>query len=136
MDGIEARIRESFAKQTMMATFGAEVVSVAPGEVVLRAPIMDLAKQQMGFAHAALSFALGDTAAGYAALTTLPEGQEVVTAEIKINLLSPATGDWLVATGRVVKPGKRLAVVSALVEAVTGDSRKDVALLQGSMMPI
>ncbi|GGE33927.1 thioesterase [Primorskyibacter flagellatus] len=136
MDGIEARIRESFAKQTMMATFGAEVVSVAPGEVVLRAPIMDLAKQQMGFAHAALSFALGDTAAGYAALTTLPEGQEVVTAEIKINLLSPATGDWLVATGRVVKPGKRLAVVSAVVEAVTGDSRKDVALLQGSMMPI
>jgi uncharacterized protein (TIGR00369 family) len=136
MDGIEARIRESFAKQTMMTTFGAEVVSVAPGEVVLRAPILDLAKQQMGFAHAALSFALGDTAAGYAALTTLPEGQEVVTAEIKINLLSPATGDWLVATGRVVKPGKRLAVVSAVVEAVTADSRKDVALLQGSMMPI
>jgi uncharacterized protein (TIGR00369 family) len=133
---IEQRIRESFAKQKMMATFGAEVVSVVEGEVVLRAPILELATQQMGFAHAALSFALGDTAAGYAALTTLPEGQEVVTAEIKINLLSPATGEFLEARGRVVKPGRRLVVVSAVVEAVSGATRKEVALLQGSMMPI
>jgi len=133
---IEQRIRESFAKQKMMATFGADVVSVAEGEVVLRAPILELATQQMGFAHAALSFALGDTAAGYAALTTLPEGQEVVTAEIKINLLSPATGEYLEARGRVVKPGRRLVVVSAVVEAVSGATRKEVALLQGSMMPI
>lgn len=133
---IEQRIRESFAKQKMMATFGADVVSVAEGKVVLRAPILELATQQMGFAHAALSFALGDTAAGYAALTTLPEGQEVVTAEIKINLLSPATGEFLEARGRVVKPGRRLVVVSAVVEAVSGATRKEVALLQGSMMPI
>ncbi len=133
---IEQRIRESFAKQKMMATFGADVVSVAEGEVVLRAPILELATQQMGFAHAALSFALGDTAAGYAALTTLPEGQEVVTAEIKINLLSPATGEFVEARGRVVKPGRRLVVVSAVVEAVSGATRKEVALLQGSMMPI
>jgi uncharacterized protein (TIGR00369 family) len=133
---IEQRIRESFAKQKMMATFGADVVSVAEGEVVLRAPILELATQQMGFAHAALSFALGDTAAGYAALTTLPEGQEVVTAEIKINLLSPATGEFLEARGRVVKPGRRLVVVSAVVEAVSGATRKEVALMQGSMMPI
>ena len=132
----EQRIRESFAKQSMMATFGAEVVSVTKGEVVLRAPILPGSRQQMGFAHAALSFALGDTAAGYAALTTLPEGQEVVTAEIKINLLSPAQGDYLIATGRVVKPGRRLVVVTAEVQAVTGDERKDVAVLQGSMMPI
>lgn len=133
---IETRIRDSFAQQSMMRTFGAEIVSIDKGVVVLKAPILPGSRQQMGFAHAALTFAIGDTAAGYAALSTMPEGQEVVTAEIKINLLSPATGDYLVATGRVVKPGKRLVVVSAEVQAVTGDAARDVAILQGSMMPI
>lgn len=136
MDSIEARIRDGFAKQSMMQTFGAEVLSVREGEVQLKAPILPLARQHLGHAHAALSFALGDTAAGFAALTMMPEGAEVVTAEIKINLLAPGMGDYLVATGRVVKPGRRLVVVTSTVTAFTGDSERDVAILQGSMMAV
>ena len=116
----EARIRESFAKQAMMMTLGAELEAITTGEVSIRAPILPIARQHTGHAHAALSFAIGDTAAGYAALTVMPEGSEVVTAEIKINLLAPADGDYLLATGRVVKPGRRLVVVTSTVTAVTG----------------
>lgn len=136
MTGIEARIRESFGKQPMMETLGASVVAVSDGEVQLRAPILPLALQHTGQAHAALSFALGDTAAGFAALTVMPEGAEVVTAEIKINLLAPGAGDYLIATGRVIKPGRRLVVVSAVVTAYDGDTARDVAVLQGSMMAV
>ena len=132
----EARIRDSFAKQAMMMTLGAELEAITTGEVSIRAPILPIARQHTGHAHAALSFAIGDTAAGYAALTVMPEGSEVVTAEIKINLLAPADGDYLLATGRVVKPGRRLIVVTSTVTAVTGTQRRDVAILQGTMMAL
>lgn len=93
-------------------------------------------RQQQGHGHAALTFALGDTAAGYAALSVMPEGAEVLTAEIKINLLAPAQGDRLVAEGRVIKPGRRLVVVQADVFAETADARRQIALLTGTMVPV
>lgn len=130
------RIKDSFAKQSMMATFGAQVDEVTQGGVVLSAPILDSALQQQGAAHAALTFALGDTAAGYAALSVLPEDQEVMTAEIKINLLAPGRGQRLRAVGQVVKPGRRLIVVKADVYALDGDAETHVAILQGTMVPV
>ena len=83
-----------------------------------------------------MTFSLGDSAAGYAALTMLPMDNEVVTAEIKINLLAPAKGDLLIATGRVVKPGKRLCVVTSEVHAVENGASKLIAVLQGTMVPV
>ena len=100
------------------------------------APIRDLARQQHGFGHAGLTFALGDTAAGYAALTLMPPGAEVLTVEMKINLIAPAAGERLIATGRVVRAGRRLTVVTAEVEAEAGGRRRTIALLQGTMLPV
>ncbi|WP_139792921.1 PaaI family thioesterase [Pseudophaeobacter leonis] len=130
------RIRKSFGRQSMMETLGASLRSVSAGEVVIEAPILPGSRQQQGFAHAALTFALGDSAAGYSALTLLPEDQDVMTAEIKVNLLAPGAGDLLRATGRGIKPGRRLVVVSAEVHAVTGAEEKLIAVLQGTMMPV
>ena len=131
-----ARIYTSFAAQSMMTTFGATLCEVAEGHIVITAPILPLALQQQGFGHAGLTFSIGDSAAGYAALTMLPLDREVVTAEIKINLLAPARGDLLIATGRVIKPGKRLCVVSAEVHAETGGIRTLIAVMQGTMVPV
>ncbi|MDW3222596.1 MAG: PaaI family thioesterase [Paracoccaceae bacterium] len=137
MDDIDRqRIAESFAAQNMMHTFGAELSSVEPEQVVITAPILTCALQQQGLGHAALTFSIGDSAAGYAALTTLPLDREVVTAEIKINLLAPAKGELLRATGRVVKPGKRLIVVTSEVHAIQEGSETLIAVLQGTMVPV
>lgn len=136
MNDIEARLRRSFDSQSMMRTLGARLVSAEPGLVCIEAPILESSRQQHGYGHAALPFAIGDSAAGYAALSVMAEGDEVVTAEIKINMLAPARGDMLVATGRVVKPGRRLVVVTAEVAAVTGNETRQIALLQGTMVPI
>ncbi|WP_116132404.1 PaaI family thioesterase [Tropicimonas sp. IMCC34043] len=129
------RIRDSFAAQSLMQTFGASLTRIAPGLVEIEAPILPCARQQHGYGHAGLTFALGDTAAGYAALSLMPPEAEVLSVELKINLLAPAIGERLVATGRVVKPGRRLVVVSAEVEAIRDGSRKLIALLQGTMIP-
>ena len=130
------RIHTSFAAQSMMATFGAEMAQVAAGLVRITAPIMPGAKQQQGFGHAGLTFSIGDSAAGYAALTLLPLDMEVVTSEIKINLLAPARGDRLIATGRVIKPGKRLCVVTSEVHAEADGKQTLIAILQGTMVPV
>ena len=133
----EARIRRSFAAQSMMATLGAELEEVAAGHVRIGAPILPGARQQQGWGHAGLTFSLGDSAAGYAALTLLPLDREVVTAEIKINLMAPARGARLIATGEVIKPGRRLCVVSARVHALDEAGGETlIALLQGTMVPV
>ena len=135
-DQIERRVRESFAKQTMMQTLGAEIIEVQSGLVKVGAPVLAGAMQQQGFGHAGLTFSIGDSAAGYAALSMLPPEVDVVTSEIKINLLAPARGDRLIATGRVVKPGRRLCVVTAEVHAETDGATKLIAILQGTIVPV
>jgi uncharacterized protein (TIGR00369 family) len=133
---LDRRIRDSFNRQSMMTTIGAQLLGVSPGHCLLRAPIGPHVLQQHGAAHAALAFALGDSAAGYAALTTMPQGAEVLTVEMKINLLAPAVGEALEAEGRVIRAGRRLTIVTAEVFALTGSHRKPVALLQGTMIPV
>ena len=130
------RIADSFARQTMMQTFGAKLGDVRPGEVAISAPILPGMRQQQGFGHAALTFAIGDTAAGHAALSLMEPDQVVLTAVVKINLLAPARGDLLVATGRVIKPGRRLVVVSAEVVSRSDGTDTLIAILQGTMVPV
>ncbi|WP_461405165.1 PaaI family thioesterase [Falsiruegeria mediterranea] len=120
----------------MMTTLNAQLDGIEKGRVEISAPIVPEFAQQQGHAHAALSFALGDTAAGYAALTCAPPDHEVVTAEIKINMLAPGRGDRLKAIGRVLKPGRRLIVVAADIYAISDGAETHVAALQGTIVPV
>ena len=130
-------IEDNFNRQGMMHTLGARVEHVGEGEVTLSAPITADVSQQQGFAHAGLTFALGDSASGYAALTLMPEGSDVLTVEMKINLIAPATGIRLWAHGEVLKSGRTLSVTRARIEAEAEDGgRRDVALLQGTMIAV
>lgn len=132
----QSRIRASFASQSMMQSFGAELAEVKEGACTIVAPILDGNKQQHGFGHAALTFGLGDTAAGYAALSMMDLCDEVLTSEIKINLIAPAAGDKLEAEGKVIRAGKRLITVEAKVWAVTEGARTQIAAMLGTMVPV
>jgi len=136
MNDLESRIRTSFDRQSMMRTLGARLAAIEPGRIAITAPILPTSLQQHGAGHAGLAFSIGDSAAGYAALTLMPEDTEVMTVEMKINLMSPATGDRLVAEGRVIRPGRRILVVAADVWAEAEGTRKHVAMLQGTMIPV
>ena len=130
------RVTQSFKSQSMMKTLEARIHKVEKGKVTLEAPLLPSTLQQQGYVHAGLTFSIGDSAAGYAALTLLPEDQEVMTAEIKINLLAPADGELLRAEGRVVKRGKRLVVVTSEIHALKDGKKKLIAIMQGTMIPV
>ena len=130
-------IEANFYRQGMMRTLGARIETLEDGRVTLSAPITPEVGQQAGYAHAGLAFTLGDSASGYAALTRMPEGADVLTVEMKINLIAPAQGVRLWAHGEVLKSGRTLSVTRARIEAEAEDgSRRDVALLQGTMIAV
>ena len=123
----EKRVRDSFARQPFMDHLGAELVHVAPGEVdIALAFRLDLT-QQHRFFHAGATTSIADSAAGYAAFSLFAADTEVLTTELKMNLLSPATGERLVAAGRVIKPGRTLTVCRADVHAYDGETKSHVA---------
>ncbi len=130
------RVTRSFARQGIMATLGATLERVAPGEVEIALPVGPAVSQQHGFAHAGAVATIADSAAGYAALTLMPAGVGVLTAEFKINLMAPAAGERLVATGRVVKAGRTLTVAQGEVHAEAGGERRLVALLTATLMAV
>ena len=132
---IEAKIRASFARQAMMGTLGAELTAIAAGICEITAPILPGATQQNGYGHAGLMFSIADSAAGYAALSLMPEDADVLSIELKINLLATAKEGLLVARGTVVKAGRRIVVVQAEVVARTAGGDRPVALVQGTMIP-
>ena len=61
----EARVRDSFARQGIMATLGAELVRVAPGAVEIAAAYRPGLSQQHGFFHAGVTATIADSAGGY-----------------------------------------------------------------------
>jgi uncharacterized protein (TIGR00369 family) len=131
-----ARIETSFAKQAFMTTLGARLVRVAPGEVEIALPVSAHLCQQHGFVHAGAVSTIADSAAGYAALTAMPAGAGILTAEFKINLLAPATGEELRALGKVVKAGRTLTLATAEVFAISGGARKLCAMMTATCMTI
>ena len=133
---IDARIRGSFARQTIMTTLGAEIAAVRAGEVEIVLPFSDRILQQHEFIQAGAVATIADSACGYAGLTMMPRDAAVLTTEFKINLLSPAKGDRLRAIGRVIRNGKSLVVTLGEVFAETGGASKQVALITASMMVV
>jgi uncharacterized protein (TIGR00369 family) len=106
-----------------MATLGAEIVFLAPGEVHLAFPFAEKLCQQNGFMHAGAIASVADSANGYAAYTLAPADTDVLAVEFKINLLAPARGTGFLACGRVLRPGRTLTVCQADV-FTTGPSER------------
>jgi uncharacterized protein (TIGR00369 family) len=136
MNDIQERISASFKSQGLMTTLGAQLVSVADGEVHIALPFSERLSQQHGYVHAGAITSVVDSACGYAALTKAPPECEVVTAEFKINLLRPAIGDRFLAIGRVQSSGKLLTVCTGEVRAFTGTAWKVVAIMQATIVNV
>lgn len=130
------RIRDSFARQGLMTTLGASLGSIAPGAVEIVLIPSSAVSQQHGFVHAVAVSAIADSAAGYSALSLMPEGAGVLTTEFKINLLAPAVGERIVARGRVVKAGRTLTLTQSDVFAISNGQEKLIALLTATMMTL
>jgi len=127
-------VRASFARQGAMATFGAELAEITSGRVTIVVPIEPRFSQQNGFLHAGVIVATLDSACGYAALTLMPDDAEVLTVELKVNLLAPASGHTLTAEGEVLRAGRTLTVCRGEAYAEDGSDRVHVATMLATMV--
>lgn len=132
----ETDVRASYARQGMMSTMGAVLVDVKPGRIVIEVPFSEGLGQQQGLFHGAVIGAAGDSAAGYAAMSLLPPGSEVVTVEYKINFMRPAKGAMLRAVGEVLRAGRSVSVVRAEITCGDGTAMETCGVLQATMMRV
>src|SRR6185295_1556068 len=130
----EARVRESFSRQSHMATLRAEIVFIAAGEVHLAFPFGEEFCQQNGFMHAGAIASVADSANGYAAYTLAPPDTDVLAVEFKINLLAPAQGAGFLACGRVLRPGRTLTVCQADVFSSGAGERTLIATMLSTII--
>lgn len=132
----ESRVHAGFNLQQAMATIGARMTEVAPGEVHIELPFSPALTQQHGYLHAGIITSIVDSACGFAAFTLMPASAGVLTVEYKVNLLSPAKGERFIAIGKVIKPGRTLTVCSGEVFAIDQGARKLIAIMQATMMAV
>ncbi|WP_042696265.1 PaaI family thioesterase [Azospirillum sp. B506] len=126
----KARCLASFEQQPICRTLGIELAAMEPGFCEMRLAFRADLTQQHGFFHAGMVSTLADNAGGYAALSLMPAGAEVLAVEFKINLMSPAKGEVMIARARVVKPGRTLVITQVEVSMLDGGVEKDCALMQ------
>ena len=134
---LTTRIQQSFDRQGLLKHWGAKLMSVREGEVVIALPYSEKITQQQGGFHGGAMGAIADVAAGYAGLSVAPEGMEVTTVEYKINFLAAFESGQLQAKGEVVKRGKRLIITKAIVTHIAEDGKvSDCALLLQTLIPV
>jgi uncharacterized protein (TIGR00369 family) len=131
---VDALVRESFGRQTIMATLGATLESVTPGRVTIALPYARHICQQHGFLHAGVVTTIVDSACGYAGLTVMPPGSAVLTVEFKVNLMAPAKGERFMAEGRVIKAGRTLVIAQGEVTALEDGKSATVAIITATLM--
>lgn len=103
--------------------FSMRAVQVDPGVVVFECVPDESAYNPIGLVHGGLVCTLLDSVTACAVHTTLPAGTAYTSVELKVSYLRPVHGDSgvLTATGRVVKPGRRIAFAEG--EVVDADGK-------------
>ncbi|KPG82379.1 PaaI family thioesterase [Frigoribacterium sp. RIT-PI-h] len=131
---IRARVKASFDRQGLLTHLGATLDRVDDGMVSVILPRRPEVSQQHGYVHAGATSAIGVSADGYAALTRMEEGSEVLTVGYKLNLIAPARGEYLCPVGTVVRAGCTLTMCQIEVRAVDGDTDAPIAIGQQTLI--
>lgn len=127
-------VQASFAKQNAMTLIHATLPVIEPGITEIHVPHWHGIEQQHGFVHGGVVGMIADSAAGYAAMTTISANASVLTVEYKMNLLAPADGDKLIARGQVIRAGRTLIITKAEVFAIKKEQPTLCALMQQTIM--
>lgn len=129
----EKLIRAHVAAQGFMKLVGATLDAVGAGMCEISVARHPGVLQQFGMFHGGVTAFLVDNATTIAAATVMGDDQLALTAEFKLNFLSPALGDKLVCRARVLRPGRTTTVVTADVYAVKDGKEKHAATALASI---
>ncbi|HVF07776.1 MAG TPA: PaaI family thioesterase [Actinomycetota bacterium] len=118
---IEVGIRERVAASSFHAAIGITVEHVRDGSVDLRLEAGPDHANLQGTVHGGVLATLADTAAGLAVRSAIPPGSRHVSVNLDVQYLAPARMGTLLATGRVVRLGRRIAFAEADVSDTAGE---------------
>jgi len=119
-----------------MKAFGMTLEAVEPGRVVIGFPISEAVTQQNGYLHAGVSAAAMDSACGFAGISLIPKEAYLLTVEFKVNLMSPARGQYFIAEGKVVKAGRNITVAEGWLYVRDKGQDKPVAMMVATLMTL
>jgi len=114
----EARIvraRQAFASVPYAKFLGLELGDIQPDEVSIHLNVRTQLKQNQGVVHGGVIASLIDTASAFVVLTHIEPEERVTTTDLTIHYLRPVTEGRMTATARIVRPGRRLFVLSVEV---------------------
>jgi len=102
-------------------TLAIEIDEIVAGRARLRMVVDERHLNADGIVHGGVLPALADAAMGSAARTLHGERAQLLTAESNLRYLGAVEGGCIVAEGRVMKAGRRLAVVEVDVRREDGE---------------
>ena len=126
--------RQILASQPFSQLLGAQMDEFSEGYVQLSLPLRPDLLQQYGIAHGGVICYLADNALSFAGGSLY--GLGVITSEFKINYLKKASGESLIAQAKVVSKGRRQAVCTCEIWAMTGEEKILCALAQGTIVTL
>lgn len=134
---LHARIAANLMRQGLMRHLHVQLERVAKGAVELSMPYGEHVTQQQGSFHAGAMSALADAAGGCAGLSVAPADMDIVAVEFKINFLRARRGGSLLATAKVIKPGRQLIVTQVDVMHRADDGQHSLcASMQQTLIPV
>jgi uncharacterized protein (TIGR00369 family) len=93
---------------------------IAWGECSLEVKVQQKHLQPYGIVHGGVLASLVDAAAYWAVFTQIDAEAKMITVEIKVNYLAPASAGRLIAKGKSIKVGRTLCLGEAAIESIEG----------------
>ncbi|WP_421976370.1 PaaI family thioesterase [Roseivirga seohaensis] len=132
----KTEIERSFHNSEIMKLYRAhgKVTSKGSFEIsVVKQPFM---MRPAGMFNGSTIASLIDVSSGYAAASANDTNCYLTTVDLKVNYLSPAIGDKLIAKANVVKNGKRIIVARSDVFVISNDGELHVATSLVTLMQL
>jgi len=107
------KARREFPKVPFARLLGMEMVSLAPGEAVLKLALRDELRQTHGVLHGGATASLIDTAMAFAIISILEADERATTIDLTVRYLRPVSAGEIVCTAKVARAGRRILTVSA-----------------------
>lgn len=132
----KADIEEKLQRQFFMKLMNLKLTEINEGEMYAELDVEQIHKQQKGFVHGGVIATMADVVAGFAAVSLVPKGHHVVTAEIKVSYLHPGMGKRLYARGWVIRQGRHLNFCESEIYEKINDEKRVVAKSSSTMATI
>jgi uncharacterized protein (TIGR00369 family) len=112
---------------------GMRLVAAEPGKVTMALAKRPELTQFFGHFHGGVVAGLADHAAGACATSSMPDGKLAVTIEIKVNFLSPADGEEILARAETIQAGSTIVVVKVEVVSKKAGAERTCAFATATM---